>query len=128
MRGRGLKVVGPSLIDRAKVSRDGPEFASGGHELTLLIPQLDTAMSLFGSKEANSFIQGGRGGHGLGLMQNSIYALLFPLPASLSKFLLKIANRLAEVESLGSLSKRSGWLLLEKAFKVPEAFDARLRE
>ena len=126
--GRGLKVIGPSFVDGTKVSCDGLEFTFGRHELPLPIPELDTAVSLFGGKEANSFIQGGWRSRVFGLMQNGINTLLFPLPAPLPEFFLKATNRLAKVESLGSLSKRGGWLLLEEVFKVPEAFDARFRE
>ena len=126
--GRGLKVVSASFVDGTKVICDGLEFSLRRHELPLPIPELDTTVSLFGGKEASSFIQRGWRGRAFGLLQNGINTLLFPLLAPLSKFFLEATNRLAKVEGLGSLGKRGSWLLLEKVFKVPKAFDARFGE
>ncbi|CAE7781819.1 unnamed protein product [Symbiodinium sp. KB8] len=51
--GWGLKVGSASFIDGAKVVRDGLEFSLGRHKLPIPIPELDTTVSLFGSKATN---------------------------------------------------------------------------
>ena len=85
-------------------------------------------MPLFGGQEADRPVQGGRRGGTFGLLQDGIHALLLSLSAPFPELVLKVANRLAEMECLGSLSKRGGRLLFEEVLEVPELFNTRFRE